>query len=53
MTSVHSLNFGCLKDDKFCDKMKDYILFKNLEGKYLTLPECLEENKEKHENKVF
>lgn len=47
------IKFGCLKDDKFCDKMKDYILFKNLEGKYLTLPECLEENKEKHENKVF
>lgn len=47
------IKFGCLKDDKFCDKMKDYILFKNLEGKYLTLTECLEENKEKHENKVF
>ena len=47
------IKFGCLKDDKFCDKMNDYILFKNLEGKYLTLPECLEENKEKHENMVF
>ncbi len=32
---------GCLKDEKFCDKMNDYILFKNLEDKYLTLPECL------------
>ncbi len=47
------IKFGCLKDDKFCEKMNDYILFKNLEGKYLTLPECLEENKEKHENTVF
>lgn len=47
------IKFGCLKDDKFCDKMNDYILFKNLDGKYLTLPECLEENKEKHENTVF
>lgn len=47
------IKFGCLKDDKFCEKMNDYILFKNLEGKYLTLPECLEENKEQHENKVF
>ena len=47
------IKFGCLKDDKFCDKMKDYILFKNLDGKYLTLPECLDENKEKHENTVF
>ena len=36
------IKFGCLKDDKFCEKMNDYILFKNLEGKYLTLPECLE-----------
>ena len=36
------IKFGCLKDDKFCEKMTDYILFKNLEGKYETLPECLE-----------
>ena len=33
--------------------MKDFIIFKNLDGKYLTLNECLEENKEKHENTVF
>ncbi len=36
------IKFGCLKDEKFCEKMNDYILFKNLDGKYLTLPECLE-----------
>ena len=36
------IKFGCLKDDKFCEKMNDYILFKNLDGRYLTLPECLE-----------
>ena len=36
------IKYGCLKDDKFCEKMNDYILFKNLEGKYMTLPECLE-----------
>ncbi len=36
------IKFGCLKDDKFCTKMNDYILFKNIDGKYLTLPECLE-----------
>ncbi len=36
------IKFGCLKDDKFCEKMTDYILFKNLDGKYETLPECLE-----------
>ena len=39
------IKFGCLKDDKFCEKMTDYILFRNLEGKYLTLPECLEVGK--------
>lgn len=47
------IKFGCLKDDKFCEKMNDFILFKNIEGKYLTLPECLEENKESHPNTVF
>jgi len=36
------IKFGCLKDDKFCEKMTDYILFKNLDGIYMTLPECLE-----------
>lgn len=36
------IKYGCLKDDKFCEKMTDYILFKNLDGKYMTLPECLE-----------
>ncbi len=39
------IKFGCLKDDKFCEKMTDYILFKNFDGKYLTLPECLEVKK--------
>ena len=38
------IKFGCLKDDKFCDKMSDYMLFKNLEHKYLTLKECIEKN---------
>ncbi len=33
------IKFGCLKDDKFREKMKDFIIFKNLEGKYITLPE--------------
>ena len=38
------IKFGCLKDEKFCDKMKDAILFKNLDHKYLTLKDCVEEN---------
>ena len=47
------IKFGYIKDEKFADKMGDYILYKNLEGKYLTLNDCLEENKEKHENTIF
>ena len=47
------IKFGCIKDEKFAEKMNDYILFKNLDGKYLTLKDCLEENKEKHENTIF
>ena len=47
------IKFGCLKDEKFCDKMNDYILFKDINDKYQTLPELLaptEENEE--ENKA-
>ena len=40
------IKFGCLKDTKFCDKMNDYILFKNLDDKYLTLPELLVKKEE-------
>lgn len=47
------IKFGCLKDGKFDEKMKDYILYKNLDGKYLTLSEYLEAGKEKYENTVF
>lgn len=47
------IKFGCLKDEKFCEKMSDYVLFKNLDDKYLTFTEALEENKEKHENTIF
>ena len=38
------VKYGCLRDDKFCEKMTDYILFKDLDGKYHTLPEALEIN---------
>ena len=47
------IKFGCIRDGKFDEKMQDYILFKNLEGNYLTLSEYLEAGKEKYENKVF
>ena len=45
------IKFGCLKDTKFCDKMNDYILFKNLDDKYLTLPELLVKEEEKKDEK--
>jgi len=35
------IKFGCLKDTKFSDKMMDYILYKNLDEKYLTMEEYL------------
>ena len=49
------IKFGCLKDEKFCDKMNDYILFKDINGDYQTLPELLkpvetEEKPETEEN---
>ena len=39
------IKYGCLKDDKFCTRMTDYILFKDLDGKYLTTPEALNVNR--------
>ena len=44
------IKFGCLKDTKFCDKMNDYLLFKNLDDKYLTLPELLVKEEEKKDD---
>ena len=47
------IKFGCLRDNKFDEKMKEYMIFKNLDDKYLTLPEYLEAAKDTHENQVF
>ena len=47
------IKFGCIKDDKFNEKMKDYIIYKDLDGKYISLDEYLEAAKDKHENQVF
>ena len=43
------IKYGCIKDAKFAEKMGDYVLFKNLDGKYLTLKDCIEENKKETE----
>ena len=47
------IKYGCLKDAKFADRINDYILFKNIDHKYLTLKDCLEENKERFEYRIF
>ena len=43
------IKFGCLKDSKFSDRMMDYILVKNLDGKYLSLDDFIKENQPKEE----
>ena len=47
------IKFGCLKDEKFEEKIKEYVLFKDLNKKYLTLQDCLDDAKEKHENVIY
>ncbi len=41
------IKYGCLKDEKFCDRINDYILFKDINDKYTTLPELLVKEEEK------
>ena len=45
MISAHLLNMAASRIANSADKMMDYILFKNIDGKYLTLKDCIEENK--------
>jgi len=47
------VKFGCIREQKFYDRVKDIIIFKTTNGDYVTLKDYLERNKEKHENKVF
>lgn len=47
------VKYGCIREDKFYDRVKDIIIYKSTKGGYVTLNEYLENNKEKHENKVF
>lgn len=47
------VQYGCLKDEKFEEKVKDAVLFKNLAKKYLTLDDCLKENEERFPNRIF
>ena len=45
------IKYGFLKDDKFREKMKDYFIYKNLEGKYVTIEEYIEASKKSGLNK--
>ncbi|MBR1629933.1 MAG: molecular chaperone HtpG, partial [Lachnospiraceae bacterium] len=45
------IKYGCLRDNKFCDRINDYILFKDIYDKYTTLPELLVKEEEKEESK--
>ncbi len=47
------IKYGCLREKDFYDKVKDSLLFKTINNKYVTLNEYLEQNKQHHENKVF
>ncbi len=43
------IKFGCIKDAKFSEKMMDYVLYKNIDDKYLTLEDCVRENQKPEE----
>ena len=47
------VKFGCIKEEKFYDRVKDIIVYKTINDEYVTLKDYLEKNKDKHENKVF
>ena len=43
------IKFGCIKDAKFSEKMMDYVLYKYIDDKYLTLEDCVKENQKPEE----
>lgn len=47
------IEYGCLKDRKFNEKVKDAVLFRDTDDKCVTLSEYLDEAKETHENTVY
>ena len=47
------IKYGCLKENSFYDKVKDIIIFKNINNEYVTINNYLEKNKEIQEKKVF
>ncbi|NSW91663.1 MAG: molecular chaperone HtpG [Firmicutes bacterium] len=47
------IKFGCIKEPKFFERVKEIVIYKTTRGDYITLKDYLERNKSKHENKVF
>ena len=47
------IKYGCLREESFYDKIKDSLIFKDINDEYITLKDYLEKVKDKHENKVF
>lgn len=47
------VKYGCMREEKFYERMKDIIIFKTINNEYVTLNDYLERNKEKHENTVY
>ena len=47
------IKYGCMKEEKLYDKVKDILLLKTTDGVYETVAEYLEKNKEKHENVIY
>jgi molecular chaperone HtpG len=47
------IKYGCIRDNKFYEKVKDIIIYKTINGEYVTLKQYLDKNESKHKNKVF
>lgn len=47
------IKYGCMREEKLYDKVKDILLLKTTDGVYETISEYLEKNKEKHENVIY
>ena len=47
------IKYGCMREEKLYDKVKDTLLLKTTDGVYETISEYLEKNKEKHENVIY
>jgi len=47
------VKYGCMREEKFYDRIKDYVIYKTINDEYVTLKEYLQRNEAKHKNKVF